>query len=334
MNNYDLSKIINKYRLHDPDSIFDYDSTTFLYNPETNELHYDEYPETHHDLIQGSARKTARDKNFNNRDNAIHAGMVLGRFKALNDSDIKLNDGTKTDDLKVIAFWNAYFPDNENWLEKCMEAIFKIAPEYSDKKTIVIFDTSRIDPKFYYKDFKSTRRYNDCFLEDISEIQLSQKIKKNYTAKPTARQDRPECAVTLDVKGQPTKLDVILGNFHMVKDDRLPAMKNAVCSQGVKMKDDLEKAGCDLHLAILNQLIDKSNCNQSGEYQRLKQGGKIQRKQELRKIFDSPELTAQTFRTQKELDAAWDELQGEHAMTGFSEWLNSSLTSATPKTIR
>jgi hypothetical protein len=41
----------------------------------------------------------------------------------------------------------------------------------------------------------------------------------------------------------------------------------------------------------------------------------------LRDIFRSPEKIDREFRTQKEIDAAWDKLQGENF--SFKEWLKT-----------
>jgi RNAse (barnase) inhibitor barstar len=73
---------------------------------------------------------------------------------------------------------------------------------------------------------------------------------------------------------------------------------------------------------MIDQLLDKANCNQAGEYNSLKQGGRIARKQELQKIFADPE--AMSRYSQRDINAMWDELQGknEHRMTGFIEWVN------------
>lgn len=214
----------------------------------------------------------------------ITAGLLTGRFGW-------------TEGVQAISFWNLSIKESD--LVKCVNKLINVFQEFTEDTVVIADDTSR--------------SFKPRLIGDIPGVQVT----KTQKSQPFNSPQKPECAVTIDVKGQPTKLDVILGNFHMVKDDRLPAMKAAVCSQGPKLKSDMEKAGCKLQISMLDQLIKQSDCN-NNDYNSLKQSGKISRKQQLRDIFADPEKMNQ-FRTQKEIDAAWDELQGEHRMTGFKE---------------
>lgn len=276
-------------------------SVTFIYDPKKDTLYSAKYPTSHYYLVQETPDlKSFAHITSNTNRYLINAGLMVGR--------IGVKEGHH-----FITFWNTVFKDM-GALAKCLNAIVKKYPEYGSPDTLVTTDR-------FIKYDTNMNTFFGYYLKDIPGVRTSS---SKRTQPQTTQQEKPECAVTLDVKGTPTPLDVILGNFHMVKDDRLPAMKTAVCTQGVQMKDDLEKAGCTLQVSMLDQLIDKSGCNnQSGEYQNLLQGGRINRRQELQKIFADPERMEKEFRTQKELDAAWDELQGkrEHRMIGFAEWL-------------
>lgn len=283
----------------DPDTFYSsyYDAITFIYDPVNNKLYSAPYPKTHQDVRQSKPEL----RRIYNNETSIERGLILGRLAH-----------EESKDLRIIAFWNVSFQGTE--LADCLNAVIKQYPEYGSPDTIVMSDKRGI-----YDD--KPRNFNSATLGEIPGVRLSKATQKQGRA-PT--QDKPECAVTLDVLGQPTSLDTIMGNFHMVKDNRLPAMKTAICSQGVQMRGDLEKAGCDVQVSMLDDLVKKADCQSSGqEYNKLKAAGRIDRKQYLRGLFGNPERMDREFRTQKDIDDAWDELQGkkEHRMLGFAEWL-------------
>lgn len=295
----------NYSRITHPDTLYDegFDSITFIYDPFTKKLHTQPYPTTHLDLSDEIPNlHGVYDVDHNTT--PIKMGYILGRFGTF----------PAPDPFKVIAFWNVNFKGNE--LADCLNAIIRQYPEYGSPDTMVMSDK-----KAYYD--KANRSLD---MANLGEIPGVKTIAQNQQQ---VKQDRPECAVTLDVLGEPTKLGTIMGNFHMVKDNRLPAMKAAVCAQGPHMKKELEKAGCTVQVNMLDDLIQKSNCNQSNkEYEDLKTAGRIDRKQYLRSLFADPERMEKEFRTQKDLNAAWDELQGEHRMTGFAEWIQTRSASS------
>jgi hypothetical protein len=307
------------HTIRDPDSLYDdkSDSVTFIYDPKKDKIYTGEFPEAHGDL---QVKYPELNQYSTGNQKLIRAGFLLGRiglyFDDPNDSSDQYEDDyddlayLHKDDqepIKAIVFWNTEFENDD--LTKCLYSLVRKFPLYNDPETIVLSDMDRTYDR--RKGFKETQLKN--------LIHISSR-KQNYIAK----QHRPECDVTLDVKGIPTKLSDILGNFHMVKDDRLPAMKTAVCSQGPNLKKKLLNSKCDSEISMIDQLLQKAHCQKAGEYNSLKQGGRIARKQELQKIFADPEAISRNFRTQKELDAAWDELQGkkEHRMTGFIEWIS------------
>ena len=103
----------------------------------------------------------------------------------------------------------------------------------------------------------------------------------------------------------------------MTNGERLNNLKNQFCSQSNTVKNILRN--CPYQFKLANYLSNKLKCGDN-EYTNIIQQNKYKRKQELRDIFNNPDKLEKEFRTQKELDDAWDELKKEHSFN-FKSWL-------------
>lgn len=130
----------------------------------------------------------------------------------------------------------------------------------------------------------------------------------------------------VNVRGKEMDLGTALGNLHMVKGPELQFMKTAICANHDQLQADLEKHSCKAQLATLGDILNKLSCpakGDQGEWQRLKSQGRAQYRQDLRGIFADPDKMDREFRTQKDIDAAWDELQHgkRENRLSFQRWL-------------
>jgi hypothetical protein len=146
----------------------------------------------------------------------------------------------------------------------------------------------------------------------------------------TGQQQDPRCkAMTIDIQGRPTPLDQIQASMHMVRGQQLALLRGGFCSQYQALKNSAATAHCQIQHRQIDDIQSKFKCgNNQDEYQKMLQAGKADYKQKLRDIFHSPDKIGQEFRTQKEIDAAWDKLQGENF--SFKEWLNSLAVPSKP----
>jgi hypothetical protein len=176
---------------------------TFIYDQDKDILYAEPYPAFHKDI----RNKTPALQHIRNNQETVSNGLLLGRT------------GVLPNKTKVISFWNAYFK-SLHLLANCLNNIIKKYPIFNDPNTIVMADQlNRFDPH------KNT--FNAVPLSEFSGVHVT-----NNPQQASDEEQKPWCNVNLDILGVSTSLSDILGNFHMVKDNRLPAMKTAVCSQG------------------------------------------------------------------------------------------------------
>jgi flagellar basal body-associated protein FliL len=115
----------------------------------------------------------------------------------------------------------------------------------------------------------------------------------------------------INVGGKELSLSTIIGNLHMVKGKELEMMKRAICLDKDKIKAELEKHKCTSQLDILHDIVSKVSCD-FGDW-------KYGYRQELKKMLHPDNIDS--FRSQKEIDAAWDRLHPKEGKLNFSNWL-------------
>lgn len=128
----------------------------------------------------------------------------------------------------------------------------------------------------------------------------------------------PCSGMKIDVHGRPTAIPDIMGQLHMVRGQQLDLLKGAFCSQYQGLKSSPQYKDCGFQQRQLDYIAGNLKCG-GNDYKTALQAGKLAYKQKLRDIFSDPHKINKEFRTQKEIDAAWDYLnQKEHF--SFREW--------------
>jgi hypothetical protein len=123
--------------------------------------------------------------------------------------------------------------------------------------------------------------------------------------------DKCSNVAKINVGGKELSLSTIIGNLHMVKGKELEMMKRAICLDKDKIKAELEKHKCTSQLDILHDIVSKVSCD-FGDW-------KYGYRQELKKMLHPDNIDS--FRSQKEIDAAWDRLHPKEGKLNFSNWL-------------
>lgn len=143
----------------------------------------------------------------------------------------------------------------------------------------------------------------------------------------TGPQEDPTCRdMQINIQGRLTPLDQVQAQLHMVKGQQLSFIKGAFCTQYQALKNSPSTQHCKVQHQQIDDIASALKCGDDKQlYKSLLQAGKLDQRQNLRNIFSNPERITQQFRTQKDVDAAWDKLQGEHS---FREWLDSLVVPA------
>lgn len=129
----------------------------------------------------------------------------------------------------------------------------------------------------------------------------------------------PICGnMKINIQGRPTAIPDIMGQLHMVRGPQLDLLKGAFCSQYQSLKSHPEYQKCTRQLSQLDDIYSGLKCGQN-DYQSSLQAGKAAYRQRLKDIFSDPHKMSQEFRTQKEIDAAWDYLNKKEHIS-FREW--------------
>ena len=122
-------------------------------------------------------------------------------------------------------------------------------------------------------------------------------------------EEDPVCSkMAIDVHGKPTPIGAVVGQMHMVRGQQLDLLKGAFCSQYSLLRNSPNTVHCKTQNQQLDDIAANFKCG-LGEFEAYKKAGKFARRQDLKNLFSNPQKLGQEFRTQKELDAAWDELQ-------------------------
>lgn len=126
----------------------------------------------------------------------------------------------------------------------------------------------------------------------------------------------------VNVQNRPTPLSDVQAQLHMVKGQARDLLRGAFCSQYQQLKNAAQSHGCPRHIQQIDDIEKGFQCgDDAGLYGSLLKQGKDAYKQQLRDIFRDPNKVGQYFRTQKDINAAWDYLRGEHY--SFSNWLKT-----------
>jgi hypothetical protein len=182
----------------------------------------------------------------------------------------------------VIAFWNENSPD----IEKTLNKLTKKFPYLNEEETLVVTF--------------------DGYMRKLS----GKKIK--YTLQ---KQD-PNCDQKINVNNVPTSIEKLIGSLHSVKGIEAKSTKTQVCNQSDLVANKL--ANCPVKLKLLNYLVNKLDCK-SDDYNKIMNNAKDAYRQELINIFRDPEKINSYFRTQRDIDRAFDYIQQKEC--SFKNWL-------------
>jgi hypothetical protein len=338
-----LGTDLDDYHESDPDSIYRPGSITFMYDQHDDVLYHAKYPTTHYEIMRGTyedgvthpsrdnadypddsdysenkqgsyqiAKKlgiTAGDRMLGiDRDDGLAKGYLLGRL-AMKDR------GT------VIGFWhNEDHRLKENDLINCLKAMKRELGNWVDENTIVFSEMSKSFPPFYVKD----------------QIDIDQSSEEREEDDDNGGgEDEPKCDTIAKINVDSKQMDFtqILSAMHMVKGNQMDRIKAAYCSAAPQIKQQLQQQGCNNYLSLADNIWSRMKCKAGDDqaWNQLKQAGRRAYRDNLRDTFRKgaesskrgEDYLGTQFRTQKELDAAWDDLmhgKREHTLN-FKEWL-------------
>lgn len=283
-----------------PDTLYKQPSITFIYDINNEALYSDEYSATHY-----SVKKQIPNFTGAIRDPGINENFVLGRLGYLNfNSTFDKIGGSYSDDsvfserFGAIAFWNHTLDPRIE--EKIISELKTQYPNYLNGAYVVFGDTGRGDVKT-----KFVNGTNSNIVDPHKEDEECTRLN------------------TINIQNKPVSLPQILGQLHMVRGQELGYLKSGFCSQYQQLKAQAKE--CPVQSKMLDTTAQGFKCGDDKDlYNYMLQAGKADYKQKLRDIFRSPDKIGQEFRTQKEIDDAWDELQlGKKSYESFSfkEWL-------------
>jgi hypothetical protein len=289
-----------------PDTLYKQPSITFIYDINNEALYSDEYSATHYDLKK-------QVPNFTGvfRDPGINENFVLGRlgylnfnstFDQIDESDDDDDDDNDNDEFGerfgAIAFWNHTLDPRIE--EKIISELKTQYPNYLNGAYVVFGDVGKGDVETEFVNGTNSNIV-DPHKEDEKCTRLN----------------------TINIQNKPVSLPQILSQLHMVRGQELGYLKSGFCSQYQQLKSQAKE--CPVQSRMLDTTAQGFKCGDNKDlYNYMKQAERLNYRQKLRDIFNSPEKIDQEFRTQKEIDDAWDELQlGKKSYESFSfkEWL-------------
>lgn len=283
----------------DPDDLFKRGSITFIYDQRTDNLYHENYPETHHDMLNAYYKNTGDSvagllgmddsERLLGREDALKSGFILGRVGRFRKRDI-------------ISLWGKRHNTNE--LDRCLKAIIKEFPHLDNGNVYVINHASQSFFPFQLKE---------------------RNLGKNARSVQNTVKESPECGKeTVLVDGKPMSLEQIVASIHNLPDFNLKTLQRAFCGDVYRLITLAKKNGCQHDLSLINyiqkRLMQKKLTCQDG-WNDAKKAGKQDLKQDLRAAFKNPD---REFRTQREIDQAWDYLQKENKFPTFTKWLNEA----------
>jgi hypothetical protein len=312
---------LHSMRGRSPDDVYytDNSSITFIYDQHNRKLYHANYPISHGEmLMQGGVAKKLDirpepGESSVDRTEALRDGYILGRIGKQGEYRFS-NDDSKQ--FPVISFWGNRGEINQKDLNNALEDIVKEFPYLAKEKENVIVTSEAAFPPFFLADAKI----------DFPSGEGSEAPKEKISD--------PECTANsqITVDGQPMSLGNFVGNLHNVRGERLQKMHAAFCGAEKNLKNSL-KDKCPHEVELLNHVSKrfgqlKMICND--DWNRVKTAGKSSYRNDLRNVFDKAreapdeDYLGQQFRTQREIDAAWDAIRKEHRIPSFLEWLKGT----------
>lgn len=280
------------------------DFTAFIYSSATNTLFCQPGSEYHQSGLSGvSELKQMKNEPKNTK-------TFFGRY------------GKTFDAGGFITLWDISETDiktNYNYDIGDINDLKKMLTSMVNRSIKIVGDSPAELPDENYVFTSYSSEYNRIFVKDIINDQDTED--KQDT-------ENPECKkiAKVNIRGREMDLGTAFGNLHMVKGPELQFMKTSICAQHDRLQSDLEKHSCKSQLGILDDILNKLSCpskGDHGEWNKLKSQGRTQYRQGLKRIFSNPEKIGDEFRTQKDVDDAWDELQHgkRESKLSFKRWL-------------
>lgn len=284
------------------DRIFDYDhqSLTFIYDPKKDKLYADWYDKTHPEVAEEQMWLKFPD---GERHALIKKGYILGRMGHLLWSKNKINiHDENAEVIPVISFWNERAP-----ADHIKATLAKLAQEYptfftSDSNEVIVNITDKVGHKIGHTTLLSN------WGVQFSGEQIEKKA------------ESPECKQfnKIDMQGQPYDLSSLLGVLHAGTQNQKEKLKLTFCDIYPSYKKAIQSTQCQDQSKMLDSLATKLKCGENEGWNKVIQGGKFLRNQELRQMLHPSNINRLT---QKEIDAAWDELYGKKENFSFKSWL-------------
>lgn len=302
----------------DPDEIYniDKDSITFIYDPRKDKLYTSPYPDTHGDLgekvLSPEEQKEVKQKSaygYVDRTPMLEVGYIQGRMghvpwsKQQNQKSVE--DEPDSFVIPVIAFWN-----KENFTEaQIKRTLQKLAEKYTDyfssaDEIIVTGEQGEGVPTSFLSDWGV-----------------------KFGGDPSKKGEAPDCKAIekIDIQGQPYQLQGILGALHAKRGEELGKLRGAFCNTYASKKQTAQ-VDCPVQSKMLDSLFSKFKCDDDDDWKKYLYGGKISYLPQIKQSFSPDEIEKQGFRTQSELDKAWDQFAGKKEHFSFREWLIENCT--------
>jgi hypothetical protein len=311
----------------DPDTIYkkDHSSITWVFDHRKNKTYHVEHPDFHTMLLNGYYRNSKKsvadllklrpsgDNHVVEREDAIERGYLIGRTG-------KLKSNVDKQVYPVIAFWNKDVEADD--FDACLLAQLKEFPNILKEREKVIIIS------------KESEGWEPFFLKDLNiDFDSVGGQEQQQTAPKEIDPQGCEQKTYFKVGTVPMEMGALLGKIHNPAGTaELEKLHTAYCSEQGVLRQKFEKMGCKSNLRILDAIgtrfkQKKLECGNNA-WDDLKTAGRRDRNAGLRDMFRQPEKIDQStmlpwFHTQKDIDAAWDELRGknEHVFPSFLEWL-------------
>jgi len=293
----------------DADDVYNYDddSITFVYAPKNDKLYTSKYPDTHIEVgYQLSPEEQAALKDIS-RKAMLNKGYILGRMGHLPWSKVEGRASNQEDAfvIPVIAFWNQ-INFTEAQIKRTLQKLMEAYPGY------FIVPANEVVVTGERGNGVKTSFLSDWGMEISGEPQ-------------SKKRDAPDCKALekIDILGKPYGLQGILGAIHSTKGEELGYLRGSFCSAYPIKRQQAQEKDCPLQAKMLDALSSKFKCGEN-DWNKYVNAGKFARRQQLKNIFSKPEEIDKNFRTQKEIDAAWDELMNKkECVLNFKSWLTS-----------
>ncbi len=341
-------KFFNSFYLHsNPDDIYMYNSITFVYDHEDDIVYWGEYPVTHFQILR-STKYHDKGGSYEIKEEDVPRWEWSDLDDVYNDDNVINIPKKEEKSVAELLGIDGYRPDREDGLDHgyMLGRIGEIGGQGNPEQKCVLF-WRRSPSEHMIPCLENLSRHFPYIKTPTTVVMIQGSapflLKQKLNIEGDQKDDRekveinPKCAAAakVSVDGVPTPLGTILGNLHAVNDvQRLRKMNSAFCGAEPNLRKELEKMGCGPSLSMLSWISDrfkqkKMSC-EDDNWKSLKEKGAYAYRNDLRNTFDKArgssddDYLGSQFRTQKELDAAWDYLnKREHRFPSFVEWLNA-----------